>query len=67
MYSWSDGAVKPAFFFPVPSLASLQPKKESLASRLSQKFQASLSHDHEEDDDFRPEKKRLRTEKNMVW
>lgn len=54
------------YFVSVPSLAQLQPNKQSLASRLSEKFQASLNSDHEEDDDFKPDKKRIRTEKHMV-
>ncbi|XP_008274661.1 Fanconi anemia group J protein [Stegastes partitus] len=38
-----------------------QPKKPSLASRLSEKFQASLSSDCEKDNDFQPDRKRVRT------
>ncbi|XP_074536130.1 Fanconi anemia group J protein [Halichoeres trimaculatus] len=38
-----------------------QPKKQSLASRLSEKFQSFLSSDHEKDDDFQPDRKRIRT------
>lgn len=54
------------YFVSVPSLAQPQSKKQSLASRLSEKFQASLNSDREEDDDFQPDKKRIRTEKHMV-
>ncbi|KAM4566166.1 Fanconi anemia group J protein [Odontesthes bonariensis] len=36
-------------------------KKQSLASRLSENFQASLSSDCEKEDDFRPDRKRIRT------
>lgn len=43
-----------------------QPKKQSLASRLSQKFQASLSSDRETDDDFQPDRKRIRTAEQTV-
>ncbi|XP_028276270.1 Fanconi anemia group J protein [Parambassis ranga] len=53
---------------PAPGCAPLseesQPKKASLASRLSQRFQASLSSDNVIDDDFRPDKKRIRTAEN---
>ncbi|XP_030257122.1 Fanconi anemia group J protein isoform X7 [Sparus aurata] len=41
-----------------------QPKKQSLASRLSEKFKASLNSDREKDDDnddFQPDRKRIRT------
>ncbi|XP_035857205.1 Fanconi anemia group J protein isoform X2 [Sander lucioperca] len=38
-----------------------QPKEQSIASRLSQKFQSLLSSGCEKDDDFQPDKKRLRT------
>ncbi|XP_051254031.1 Fanconi anemia group J protein [Dicentrarchus labrax] len=38
-----------------------QPQKQSIASRLSEKFQASLSSDREKDDDFQPDRKRIRT------
>lgn len=44
-----------------PSPEQLQPKKPSLASRLSEKFQASLSTQCETDDDFQPDRKRIRT------
>lgn len=39
--------------------------KQSLASRLSQKFQAFKTAP-EEDDDFQPDKKRLRTPEQKV-
>ncbi|XP_039986589.1 Fanconi anemia group J protein isoform X3 [Xiphias gladius] len=39
----------------------LQPKKQSIASRLSEKFQSSLSSDCKKDDDFQPDRKRVRT------
>ncbi|KAM3875393.1 Fanconi anemia group J protein [Diretmus argenteus] len=39
-----------------------QPKKQTLASRLSEKFQSSLIFDGgKEDDDFQPDRKRIRT------
>ncbi|XP_030599345.1 Fanconi anemia group J protein isoform X2 [Archocentrus centrarchus] len=38
-----------------------QSRKQSIASRLSEKFQASLSSDCEKDDDFQPDRKRIRT------
>ncbi|XP_035010629.1 Fanconi anemia group J protein isoform X2 [Hippoglossus stenolepis] len=37
-----------------------QPKKQSIASRLSEKFQSSLSSDCNKDDDFQPDRKRIR-------
>ncbi|XP_070826529.1 Fanconi anemia group J protein [Chaetodon trifascialis] len=37
-----------------------QPKKQSIASRLSEKLQASLSSDCKTDDDFQPDRKRIR-------
>ncbi|KAK5869061.1 hypothetical protein PBY51_010022 [Eleginops maclovinus] len=45
----------------VPLPESPQPSKKSLASRLSEKFQSFISPDHEKDDDFQPDRKRLRT------
>ncbi|XP_027136219.1 Fanconi anemia group J protein isoform X3 [Larimichthys crocea] len=45
----------------VPSPQELQPKRQSIASRLSEKFQASLRSDHEKDDDFQTDRKRIRT------
>ncbi|KAG8002296.1 Fanconi anemia group J protein-like protein [Nibea albiflora] len=39
----------------------MQPKRQSIASRLSEKFQASLRSDHEKDDDFQTDRKRIRT------
>ncbi|XP_018556622.1 Fanconi anemia group J protein [Lates calcarifer] len=38
-----------------------QPKKQSIASRLSEKLQSSLSSDSKKDDDFQPDRKRIRT------
>ncbi|XP_070762033.1 Fanconi anemia group J protein [Enoplosus armatus] len=38
-----------------------QPKKQSLASRLSEKFQSSFSSACENDDNFQPDRKRIRT------
>lgn len=38
-----------------------QPKRSTLSSRLSEKLQASLSTDKEQDDDFKTDRKRLRT------
>uniref|UniRef100_A0A3B4ZN16 DNA 5'-3' helicase n=1 Tax=Stegastes partitus TaxID=144197 RepID=A0A3B4ZN16_9TELE len=46
---------------PAPKHQEEQPKKPSLASRLSEKFQASLSSDCEKDNDFQPDRKRVRT------
>lgn len=46
---------------PPPEHNESQPKKQSIASRLSEKFQASLSGDREKDDDFQPDRKRIRT------
>lgn len=43
-----------------------QPKRHSLASRLSEKFQASLSSEHQKDDDFQTDKKRIRAAENKV-
>ena len=44
-----------------------QPKKQSLASHLSEKFKASLNSDHEkDDDDFQPDRKRIRTAEHKV-
>ncbi|KAM4628392.1 Fanconi anemia group J protein [Polymixia lowei] len=37
-------------------------KKQSLASRLSEKMQTSLNSDHERDNDFQPDRKRIRTQ-----
>ncbi|KAM9733847.1 Fanconi anemia group J protein isoform 2-T4 [Menidia menidia] len=37
------------------------PKKQSFSSRLSEKFKASHSSDCENDDDFQPDRKRIRT------
>lgn len=44
-----------------PSPEQSQPKKQTLASRLSEMFQASLSTECETDDDFQPDRKRIRT------
>ncbi|XP_038549559.1 Fanconi anemia group J protein [Micropterus salmoides] len=38
-----------------------QPKKKSIASRLSEKFQSDRSSAREEDDDFQPDRKRIRS------
>ncbi|MEQ2228639.1 hypothetical protein ILYODFUR_010872 [Ilyodon furcidens] len=45
----------------VPSPGESQAKKPSLASRLSEKVQTSLDSDCEKDEDFRSDRKRLRT------
>uniref|UniRef100_UPI0037E8D14F Fanconi anemia group J protein n=1 Tax=Semicossyphus pulcher TaxID=241346 RepID=UPI0037E8D14F len=37
-----------------------QPRRQSLSSRLSEKFQSFLSSDREKDDDFQPDRKRIR-------
>lgn len=42
-----------------------QPRTQSLASRLSEKFQAALNSDSHQDDDFQPDKKRIRTAENQ--
>ncbi|XP_032364148.1 Fanconi anemia group J protein isoform X2 [Etheostoma spectabile] len=42
-----------------------QPKEQSIASRLSQKFQSLLGSDREKDNDFQPDKKRIRTAEHM--
>ncbi|KAG7479203.1 Fanconi anemia group J isoform X1 [Solea senegalensis] len=38
------------------------PKKQSIASRLSEKFQSSLTSVDEDDDDFQPDRRNLHTE-----
>ncbi|XP_073719560.1 Fanconi anemia group J protein isoform X3 [Misgurnus anguillicaudatus] len=38
-----------------------QPKRSTLSSRLSEKFQASLATNSEQDDDFKMDRKRIRT------
>ena len=43
-----------------------QPKKQSIASRLSEKFQSSLSSDCNKDDDFQPDRKRFRDAEQEV-
>uniref|UniRef100_A0A8C2Z9W6 DNA 5'-3' helicase n=1 Tax=Cyclopterus lumpus TaxID=8103 RepID=A0A8C2Z9W6_CYCLU len=46
----------------VPSPEELQPRKQSIASRLSEKFLSSFSPNREkddDDDDFQPDKKRI--------
>lgn len=48
-----------------PSPEGTLSKKQSLASRLSQKFQAFKAAP-EEDDDFQPDRKRLRTPEKKV-
>ncbi|XP_041796744.1 Fanconi anemia group J protein isoform X2 [Chelmon rostratus] len=45
----------------MPSPEESQPKKQSIASRLSEKFQASLNSDCKKDDDFQSDRKRIRT------
>ncbi|XP_034385023.1 Fanconi anemia group J protein isoform X2 [Cyclopterus lumpus] len=48
----------------MPSPEELQPRKQSIASRLSEKFLSSFSPNREkddDDDDFQPDKKRIRT------
>ncbi|XP_028429071.1 Fanconi anemia group J protein isoform X2 [Perca flavescens] len=45
----------------MPLTEESQPKEQSIASRLSQKFQSLLGSGREKDDDFQPDKKRLRT------
>uniref|UniRef100_A0A8C4EDG4 DNA 5'-3' helicase n=1 Tax=Dicentrarchus labrax TaxID=13489 RepID=A0A8C4EDG4_DICLA len=50
----------------VPLPKESQPQKQSIASRLSEKFQASLSSDREKDDDFQPDRKRIRTAEHKV-
>ncbi|KAI4815479.1 hypothetical protein KUCAC02_005623 [Chaenocephalus aceratus] len=45
----------------VPLPEESQPSKKSLASRLSEKFQSLLGSDQQKDDDFQPDRKRLRT------
>lgn len=50
----------------MPFTEQSQPKRRSLASRLSEKFQASLSSDRETDDDFKPDKKRIRAAEPKV-
>ncbi|KAM7399849.1 hypothetical protein PAMP_019090 [Pampus punctatissimus] len=58
---------KEAVQLPPPACESIslpeesQPKKLSIASRLSEKFKSSLNSDREKDDDFQPERKRIRT------
>lgn len=52
--------------FSGPSPEELKHKKQSLASRLSEKFQASLSSVYETDDDFQPERKRIRSVEHKV-
>lgn len=49
-----------------PSPEGTQSKKPSLASRLSQRFQAFRKAAPEEDDDFQPDRKRLRTPEQQV-
>uniref|UniRef100_A0AAQ6IIN2 DNA 5'-3' helicase n=1 Tax=Anabas testudineus TaxID=64144 RepID=A0AAQ6IIN2_ANATE len=43
-----------------------QSKKQPVASCLSEKFQSSLSSDCEKDDDFQPDRKRMRTAEHKV-
>uniref|UniRef100_A0A673B8E6 DNA 5'-3' helicase n=1 Tax=Sphaeramia orbicularis TaxID=375764 RepID=A0A673B8E6_9TELE len=45
-----------------------QPKKQTIASRLSEKFRSSPLTDSEKDDDFQPDRKRIRTaEPKTYW
>lgn len=61
------GVKKDTFFYiSVSSPEESQPKKQSIASRLSEKFQSSLNSDRERDDDFQPDRKRMRTTENKV-
>ncbi|XP_068601664.1 Fanconi anemia group J protein [Brachionichthys hirsutus] len=46
---------------PAPDHKETQPRKPSLASRLSDKLQASRGSDREADDDFQPDRKRIRS------
>ena len=47
--------------------AESQPKKQSIASRLSEKFHSSLNSGREkDDDDFQPDRKRIRTAEHKV-
>uniref|UniRef100_A0AAX7TDU6 DNA 5'-3' helicase n=1 Tax=Astatotilapia calliptera TaxID=8154 RepID=A0AAX7TDU6_ASTCA len=59
-----DLTVSPSKDTAQPSTSAQEPKegrKQSLASRLSEKFQASLSSDCVKDDDFQQDRKRIRT------
>ncbi|KAM6932875.1 Fanconi anemia group J protein [Xenentodon cancila] len=47
-----------------PLAKESQAQKKSFSSRLSEKFQASLSSDCEKDDDFQPDRKRIRSAEN---
>ncbi|KAI3354667.1 hypothetical protein L3Q82_019165, partial [Scortum barcoo] len=46
---------------PAPEHNESQPRKQSIASRLSEKFQSFLSSARDRDDDFQPDRKRIRT------
>uniref|UniRef100_A0A665WR06 DNA 5'-3' helicase n=1 Tax=Echeneis naucrates TaxID=173247 RepID=A0A665WR06_ECHNA len=50
-------------FVLVSSLEESQPKKKSIASRLCENFQSSV---HSVDDDFQPDRKRIRTAEQKV-
>ncbi|KAI9540900.1 hypothetical protein NQZ68_036236, partial [Dissostichus eleginoides] len=50
----------------VPLPEESQPSKKSLASRLSEKFQSFLGSDQQKDDDFQPDRKRLRTAEHTL-
>ncbi|XP_070685220.1 Fanconi anemia group J protein [Pempheris klunzingeri] len=50
----------------VPLAEEPQPRKQSLASRLSEKFQSFLSSEREKDDDFQADRKRIRTAEPKV-
>uniref|UniRef100_A0A3B4HCA1 DNA 5'-3' helicase n=1 Tax=Pundamilia nyererei TaxID=303518 RepID=A0A3B4HCA1_9CICH len=57
-----DLTVSPSKDTAQPSTSAQEPsKKQSLASRLSEKLQASLSSDCVKDDDFQQDRKRIRT------
>ncbi|XP_029922829.1 Fanconi anemia group J protein isoform X2 [Myripristis murdjan] len=51
----------PAPAQPATSPEEFKPKRQSLASRLSEKLNSSLNSDVEKEDDFQAEKKRIRT------
>uniref|UniRef100_A0A3Q3XKX5 DNA 5'-3' helicase n=1 Tax=Mola mola TaxID=94237 RepID=A0A3Q3XKX5_MOLML len=57
---------KSALIDRVPLSEKSQSKRPSLASRLSEKFQASLSSAPETDNDFQPDRKRFRTAEHKV-
>lgn len=64
---WYQGLRKcSAFCVSVSLTGESQDKGKSLASRLSQKVQASLDPDCEKDEDFRPDRKRIRSAEYKV-